>query len=331
MSRPFAHFLPALCLAALAWACQPTSQETANREFTIELGPPRRFQLDSVTGILKAHLSYFAHQGRGYLLLLNHKDTSFYLYDWANGQLLRRTKLAAEGPQGVGRSLAAIAQSPDSVFLIAPQNNWVSLVNGAGQLLRKYPGPDQAGQNGPLWRVVTNYKQLPIKIGQHLYLPGRLMTLVEDTSFFHQAKVLMDLDLVSGQISQAVPYPDLYHQPGQHYPGQWVDQGHASNGKSLVFSFSVDPQVYEYALPPQDPPQAHLAASQHFAQVPHHPKPLEGRQEMEVVANSPFFEGIFYLPGQQQYYRLAYLPDPKTPFSPNELVLRLLKPVEKKK
>lgn len=312
------RFLPpafwALCLAALALACQPSGQETANREFTIELGPPRRFLIDSVTGILKAHLSYFEHQGRGYLLLLNVKDTSFYLYDWATTQLVRRTKLAAEGPQGIGNPLMAVAQSPDSVFILSPHQNWVSLVNRAGQLLRKYP---VASREGSIGRLAVNYKQPPSKIGQHLYLGCRSNLLFSDPTYYDRSRVLMDLDLVTGQVSEAVPHPAPYRQPGQHYPIQWTEPGHTSNGKSLVFSFPADLQVYEYNLPDLGEPQAHLAASQHFAQVPHRPRPLEDQQGMEMIANSPFFEGIFYLPGQQQYYRLAYLHDPKTPFSPN--------------
>jgi hypothetical protein len=73
--------------------------------------------------------------------------------------------------------------------------------------------------------------------------------------------------------------------------------------------------VYQYDLPALGSPQAHLAASSRFGQVPHHPRPLEGKAELEMMANSPFFEGIYYLPGQKQYYRLAYLPDAKTQFS----------------
>jgi Domain of unknown function (DUF4221) len=201
------------------------------------------------------------------------------------------------------------------VFLIAPDNRKVSLVNGAGQRLRQYQVEGPTNPNGVSILFPPNLKQPPIKVGPHLYLASSVHLHPSDPQFYALARVVLRLDITTGQVELAGSYPDLYRQPGRHYPGQWVEPGHTSNGKTLVVSFSADQQVYQYALPALGSPQAHLAASSHFGQVPHHPRPLEGMAELEMAVNSPFFEGIHYLPGQKQYHRLAYLPDPKTPFS----------------
>jgi hypothetical protein len=184
MTRYFPSLCYALWLAAAALGCQPANQETANQELAIELGPPRKFPIDSVTNTHRAHLSFFEHQGRSYLLLLNGKDTSFYLYDWATTQLLRRAKLAAEGPQGVGRPVTAVAQSPDSVFLIAPDNRKVSLVNGAGQRLRQYQVEGPANPSGNHLLLGVDTKQPPIKVGPHLYLASSVHLHPSDPQFF---------------------------------------------------------------------------------------------------------------------------------------------------
>jgi Domain of unknown function (DUF4221) len=152
------------------------------------------------------------------LLLLNTEDTSFYLYDWASTKLLLRTKLAAEGPQGVGLPQMAVAQSPDSIFLVAPDQGKVSLVNGAGQRLRQYQVKGPTSPSGNHFRLALNFKQPPVKVGPHLYLGCWVELPTEDPQFFAQGRVVMHLDLATGQVKVAVPYPDLYRQPGRRYP-----------------------------------------------------------------------------------------------------------------
>ncbi len=329
------YFKQVLLLSAiLLWAaaCQPPSEQANNSKThprtdscTFQLGDTLRIKLDSLTS-RRNFLSNFDHAGRTYLLLVNFDDNSVYIHDWASGQLQRKIKLAVEGPKGVGNIQGVLAASPDSIFVLAPNEFRLSLVNGQGNVLRKYPMyPKGVKAEGAPMSTDEHYVGAPVcdpispmvKLGNRLYLKADPRVMVSDhKKFFGTSRFLIELNLETGEVAYSVPYPELYRLPGRFFAPTLTIPSYTGNGLSLVFNFPADNQLYEHT-PGQAEPRPHPATSSHFEKVAFSTKPLDpmSNEAMEQEANNPYFARVMYDPHRQVYYRMAYIPDTKNPFS----------------
>lgn len=324
------------CLLAYLSGCQNNTKTSNSEEdfvwtdsCTLEPAALKRFPLDSTAGG-HIYVSYFNHQNRQYLNLFNIGNRTLYIYNWTTGDLKTKLVFQREGPNGVGDVYGAYMASEDSIFLLAPDQFLVSLVNGKGDLVRQYylypKGVEASGKGMPMSTkeiyvgrpIVDNYNPIS-KHGDYLYMGADPRMLSTDPDLFVRSRVLARLNLADGTLDYSMPYPELYRLPNKHYPlGGFSEPSFVISSKGIVFNFSADFHLYCQPWGKGDEAiKKYYAPSTHFTSIPSSPKPFEDMSEkaLEFQANTARFERLLYNPWQNLYYRMAWLPDKKEPFS----------------
>lgn len=209
-------------------------------QLKLQANPTMRFGTNSI--------STFLHNGEEIISYLDSDSQKIITFDSDSGELLDQITLEIEGPNGVGNIgyvSAHYHHSPDSIFLFNRQTSPLYLINGKGEIIKKYTVTDYSGAtNLP---VPNSSTMSPMHIwNKFLLLSCGIQNYEED---FTSYPSLLKLDLKNGKIDYISTLPEIYSKAfwGAYFK---YDPSIALNldKNKVIISYPVDHQVYEIDL-----------------------------------------------------------------------------------
>ena len=235
------------------WSCSNDSVKSNINElddnYTLVNTSSITLALDSVQGFFNNSLSHLKlSDGSKYFSMLNKTNGIIYYYSAETGDLTRKVQLEiGQGLNGIGTNLDQIMHaniSKDSIFLYNGWSTKMFLLNDRGEVLRTYLYTESdlylnEGQFG----ISTTNDNRPFVLGNKVY-----MNLIYRPTEYRDKRVLLELDLLSGNFNTRITPSPLYLEDcwGTSFSLNSLST-YDSDNDQFVFSFGVDPNVYRWS------------------------------------------------------------------------------------
>lgn len=206
--------------------------------------------LDSLTGFDHNSISYFEDENqKGKLSILNTINNTVYIYDYEGRSILKKIKIATEGPESVGSigyTTGHFMNNIDSLYVLNYRTRKMFLLKPSGKIQRVYNLKIENEDIPPIPFLKTN---TPIqRVGNEFFITCTIPFVQIDD--FSQFFTTLRVDLESGSIKRCFPLPEIYDQGYWSYaefkyqPSVLYD----TDTKNFLVSYPVDPYIHKYSI-----------------------------------------------------------------------------------
>ncbi len=287
------------------WACGEGNNEKS-KTFLLESIDQIALEIDETTPNFSMGLQYFLDSKNEWVFNINWNTNSLQMYDLSEGTLMKTIPFEKEGDQGVGELMAFHVHALDSIFLFPFQGASFSLVDGSGNLIKRFkynlPENHTAGfvhnisfvsppiiQGGQI-----NFKTRPAIIDNYREMTNEMLA---------SSKLSFKLDL------ETLDTELLMH----HYPSDYLENGfkrfefsRAAGAGKVVYSFFGDHQLY-WASDFNSPLEKVEAKSEYLNEkLPLFPIDGAFLESQKYSNASSRYDNLIYDPYREVFYRFAY-------------------------
>ncbi len=245
-----------------------------------------------------------------FICTLNSPTNSLQFYN-LNGDKFNEIVFKHEGPNSTEIISGFLYISKDSIFILNNQHNKIFRVSENGSILKSYQLPSFS-QDKYFLRPWTEDGTEIFQKGSHLYIPGIPWINYDKnpTEYYNKGLLSIDLNLENGSSKFQIPYPNKDQLIDKAYTTQSIHPKCIANTKTgnLIYSFGVDPYVYEYSTEGVFISKNLLGTKNPNEGI----KPLENRrglddpiEEMLNYTNNLCYERLFYDKYRNLYYRFV--------------------------
>jgi hypothetical protein len=266
----------------------------------VEIGR-KEFVLDSATSYQTLLMSVYrsASDERRYLVYENRIKQTVQFYDFETGLLWRELNYAREGPNGVGKLRGFYVHTLDSIYLMSSKYYQLILVDGSGNVLKRYPLINRGTQIAN-WSLPAIYTSRPavLKSGVFYFIA------FPESKPYEEQKPILTLNLADSACQLRYEYPDSY-RVGDTWGMLTGDVSVTQTREGyFLYSFPCDPYLYE--TNDHQTNVKHFAGSRFFDKTQPWDKGVgDGAEEAYVTRN--YFNGIVYDRFREVYYRFTKL------------------------
>lgn len=279
---------------------------TENQVKLFELVPSGElleFTLDSVSRPYSKAIFVETIKDKAHLYILNESLNTISIFDLEAQTLFKQVELAYEGVNGVGNVKGFRAFSPDSLLVISNSPKFF-LVNGEGEVVKKYDYGAKNRDVGNTYSTSLNYKKIEV-IKENTVALTRMpqgnwnLLTNRDLEQFHPGFFFNTKTETVGELP--LTYPKDYFAEGK----KEIAYSRCYNGKQLIYSFYADPHVYIHDVE-SGKVTSQLVSSQYIERI----KPMENMDYQSYTkygVESPYYGTVIYDEASQLYYRFCYI------------------------
>ncbi len=141
MTKKIKYFCSLMLFSAALLSCESTaekevSENNSSKQYTLTKTATKHIPLDAQTPAKSHVLNIFEEDGKEYLGYLNSNLNRIQIYDFETGDLQQSTKIAKDGPEGIGRISGFKIVSKDSIFVLPTLVTKLYLVNSEGSIVK---------------------------------------------------------------------------------------------------------------------------------------------------------------------------------------------------
>lgn len=254
---------------------------------------------------------YLGNDGQqDFICLLNSPTNSLQFYN-LKGEKLNEIKFNTEGPQGTGIISGFLYINQDSIVILNYQKNQLFLSNTKGKIIKTYSLYSTVQSDYALRAWSEDGSEIFLK-KNHLFLPAIpfLNYRKNPKEYYNKGLLGIDLDLTTSSVRFQIPYPNKEQLIDKPHTTQSIYPKCISNpaSGSLIYSFGIDPYVYEYTTDG-------VLVKKHFLgtkNTDEKAKPMENRKELEDpieealnYTNNLCYERLFFDKFANLYYRIV--------------------------
>ena len=299
--------VPAVPYVPLPATDEPTPQGSW------QVSTVRRFPVPEGLGYDHRGNTLELFNGRWVLVIEYISPNDIFLYDWETSELIRRIRLAQEGPDAMAKPYSTSIVSPDSLWVHAADYFRFSLLDDRGQVLRRFDlssiGTDQVEASAYSWRGSAihavseglvfiwgagNYSSAATRYTQARVGPGHRVA-----GLLHPAESPEVIDL-------PLAFPEAYYDQVWLYSND-VHPRWDWDGETVYLSFPISARVFRYRL--GEASAASRSVRSEFLPETIAPlTPTAQLDEAQTVLDRGFYGNIHYDRWHQRIYRLVVHP-----------------------
>jgi hypothetical protein len=257
--------------------------------------------LDDYSSTKSPCIQYLEEQGQ--LALMNVSINSIDFYAIHTGKMVKRIKLAEEGPNGVGK-VRMFGIHDSTLFVLNDEQMRLYLVNSSGKVKMRY---NLAGSNAPKPRVRT---MEPMTIIPPLvYMNSTPSRNFASKNFCEAEDLVTILNLDTGEIKYTLGYPEEMKM--KLWGPNLAMKYHAYNPdtKKFIYAFAASHYVIETDFTEKN---HYLTKSKYITDIPPAKKVSNDfNQRHKIYTDNPEYTEIFYDKYRKRIYRVANQPIPE--------------------
>lgn len=291
----------------------------------------KKFVLDSMTGFFHNAIRIDSINSQKVFSLFNEINASLYIYDYKEGNILKRISFQLEGPDGIGKNISHMIFQPissDSFLLINQWDKTFILTNGEGKVL--YHQKIDTTGNGPRLFIVSAIGRNPVfRNGSKVYVP-----CVVSGKYIRQTissvKTLLIFDIKTRKFDYGINMLPLYDERtwGQNLDKYALFGVFNPNNQYYYYSFPISPYVFKYDLSQKRIEDSTYVGSQHFEKILPYPDKINTDNIGKNLAlweklklfdlTNPHFDFLLFDRHRNLFYRHCFLPRTKDEYLNNK-------------
>lgn len=259
-----------------------------------------KFRLDCLTTATSYSITVFPSDAPIYLLFHHFSTSKIFVYDLATEKMLSTIRFQSEGPDGIGNNIRSMYfNNFDSIFLFAPLEQRLLLVDSSGRIKKKY----DLLKNNAYVLLSTTYPGYLRK--NFLYMssyapPGRKANSDD--------YCVLKFNLLTSEIEGEINYSKQYDKGywGKHNYHRVHFLLNEKTGRIIV-SYPNDHYIYSQS---NGILEKHYAGTKKIKTLNPIAKNYVDNDALtfEKEMNQGLYKGIFYDRWNDIYYRIAYYP-----------------------
>jgi hypothetical protein len=244
--------------------------------------------------------------GNPILVYLNNQKPAIYFYDIKGQALIKELMLSKDGPNAVGTPTGLYFHNMDSIYVIASSYYRVSLVNGKGEVLKKYQLLNDENPNESTGMLRPFTISPPFVIDNKMYFNVAPDRDIYDNGYF-LGKVNLVLDLETGDFDYFNHYPKEFNEGVWGVAAVNYSTDYNSLKEEFIYSFSISDSIYVSKVDGTHR-SGYLSKTYEKKATQKPMERPENKYDLEYALGATYYDGIIYDRYRDVYYRFVRQP-----------------------
>lgn len=269
-----------------------------------------KLMLDSLSPSNSHATQFFCENDSCFIVIMNLANMSIDFYQYPTGELVKRIKPSAHGPDGVSDFHGFLVISKDSVVLIHSYARQIFIIDDSGHVVKKISLLTQAKSKEEKALIIEPYsvnKRFAVYKNDSLFMTGAYDASNYEL-FFHAAETFLSVDLVRDKFYQGLPHPIQNKNAIYSYNYHLVSFVQDLNSRDFIFNYAYDDYLYKGNI--QGHREKFIASTEHTeSEVQVLDKAPETLSEFNKhYSTNKIYSNIISDPYRKLYYRFVYHP-----------------------